>query len=549
MIDFSVLTGAPFLEAALIAALLAYSQYVVLRAGVFSVASVGMAGVGAFTFASLSTKHNVNTFVGILAAVALSTALGAAVGVLVGRLRGAYQAIATLSVVMILQRAEEIMTSVTGGPFGLSNIPIWARLNWLWLLTGVVIIAVVGYEMLPAGRRAAAIRMDEIAAAACGANVAASGIVAMALSSAIAGLAGAATAGNRFAIDPSSFGFGLTITVLSTVIVGGYRHFAGPLVGGFVVSALPLMLSEHKLFASSAVGVFTILILRFYPRGISGAFPFRSDWLLATFHRRRSGVPTGDVRRHQQGEALVASGLVRSYGSVRAVNGVSLEVRPGQIAGLIGPNGAGKTSVINLLAGVTMLNEGSVRIGDRHLGELPSFRIARQGIGRTFQACRLFTDLTVEENVRIAAMAGRSRQQRRRLNDADCAALAMAMTDCLDLRSRLAGELPYAHQRRVEIARAIALEPRFVLLDEPAAGMSETEAEELATILRRIAEHGIGVLLIDHNVAWIFSVCDEVSVQALGQVIAVGPPGVVREDQAVIEAYTGRGKAKHNAAG
>jgi ABC-type branched-subunit amino acid transport system ATPase component/ABC-type branched-subunit amino acid transport system permease subunit len=560
MIDFSILSGPPFREAALIAALLAYSQYILLRAGVFSVSPVGFAGVGAFTFAYLNTERGTPTLVAVLIGVAVCTVLGAVLGVLVGRLRGAYQAIATLSAVMIFQRLEEIWTSVTGGPFGIAGIPIWATLNWLYVLIVVVIAGVVVYEVLPSGRKAAAIRMDEIAAASCGANVAAGGVTAMALSSAVAGLAGAATAGNRFAIDPSAFGFGLTITVLSIVIVGGYRHFHGPFIGAFVVTALPLMLSEHKIFASSAVGVATILILRFCPRGISSLVPLRSEHLarLARATTRRSKrlhAPADLIVLEQQADdraadaSLVATDLVRSYGSVRAVDGVSLTVLPGQVAGLIGPNGAGKTSVVNLLAGVSALDRGTVTVGDTRLDKMPAFRLARRGIGRTFQACRLFNELTVEENVLLAATSGRSRARRRRYSDAQCAQMAMATAGCIDLRERVAGELPYAHQRRVEIARALALEPKFVLFDEPAAGMGESEAQALADVLRRVASQGTGVLLIDHNVTWIFSVCDVVSVQALGVIIAHGTPEAVRADPAVIAAYTGRGRASDHVAG
>jgi branched-chain amino acid transport system ATP-binding protein len=125
----------------------------------------------------------------------------------------------------------------------------------------------------------------------------------------------------------------------------------------------------------------------------------------------------------------------------------------------------------------------------------------------------------------------------------------MRITGCIEYRDRVAGELPYAHQRRVEIARALASEPRFLLLDEPAAGLSEPEAAELADVLRTIAASGIGVLVIDHNVSWIFSVCDVVSVQALGKIIAAGPPATVRADPAVIEAYTGERSVTHAGSG
>jgi ABC-type branched-subunit amino acid transport system ATPase component len=216
---------------------------------------------------------------------------------------------------------------------------------------------------------------------------------------------------------------------------------------------------------------------------------------------------------------------------------------------LIGPNGAGKTSVINLLAGVTALDEGEISLGGERLDKEPAYRVARHGIVRTFQACRLFPELSVFENVKMAAEAARPRSGRKDLSNKATARAALAMVECSDLVSRQAGVLSYADQRRVEIARALATGPAYLLLDEPAAGMVESEAAQLADVVRKIAQAGVGVLVIDHNVNWIFSLCDHVYVQNLGALIASGAPGEVRNDPAVIEAYIGAPRGEAHVAG
>lgn len=546
--NFQILVGSAFISAALIASLGAYSQYIVQRAGIFSTSPAAFIAIGAYSSSFLLTQTAVPVFVAVLFAVVLCAVLGSLLGLLVGRLRGAYVAIATLAVVLVVQQIATVWTPVTGGSLGITSIPVWATVPVLCALVGIVIVFVIIYEVLPVGRRQASLRMDEIAAASIGTHVTAAGVIAMTVSSAIGGLAGAALAGNQFAIDPSTFGFGLVVTTLSAVVIGGYRSLSGPLLGGFVIVALPLVLSGYALVAGVIVGVATIAILRFFPRGLAGLVPISSE-SLATLARKLVGpllkgkkykdeTSTRTLAADVTG-SLKAVSMARSYGSVRAVADVSLEITSGKIIGLIGPNGAGKTSVINLLAGVTRLDSGAVTLQGEDVHKFPAFSIARLGIARTFQACRLFREMSVLDNVRMGATSGRSKSKRNSLPDSACARKALEIVGYQGSEERLAGELPYADQRRVEIARALATEPSFLLLDEPAAGMTETEAAGLSQVLRAISDLGIGILVIDHNVNWIFSVSDHVSVQHLGEIIATGDPAAVRSNPAVIEAYTG----------
>ncbi|NKQ56160.1 branched-chain amino acid ABC transporter ATP-binding protein/permease [Amycolatopsis sp. K13G38] len=542
MIDFSILTGSAFLQAFLLMVLAAYSQYVVLRAGVYSVATVGFMAIGAYTTAIATTRYHMPAIAAVLLSIVLTVVVGAIVGRLIEKLRGAYQAIATLAFVIIVQLVIFMWNSFTGGFFGIIGIPFWADETVLWILAAVVLVAVVGVELTSLGRRQRASFHDEVAAAACGVDVARTKLWAVMISAGLGGLAGAANAGNQLAVDTSLYGFSLVIVVLSAVVIGGSRSFLGPIVGAYVATALPLLLKEYATFSGMAVAIVTILIMILLPRGVTSPIPVDAAWLHRKLRRRaRSGSGDAHVIKAGDGIArhLVAENVTRHYGAVKAVSGVSFDVETGKVVGLIGPNGAGKTTVMNLVAGLAKLDSGTITLGGTPIDTLPSFRIARLGIGRTFQTCRLIAESTVWENVLLAAASGRSRSQRRRVSDRERVWGALEMAGCLDIADRIATDLPYTFQRRVEIARALATEPGLVLLDEPAAGMPESEAEQLAVIVGAIAASGIGVLVIDHNVGWICSISDYVLVQNFGVTIAAGAPGTIVDNPAVIDAYLG----------
>ncbi len=544
MINLETLGGIGFLYAFVIAALSAYSQYVVLRAGVFSMATAGFMAIGAYSVAIMSVRFGQSPLIGMATAIILATLCGLGIGMLVYRLRGVYQGIATLSFVLVLQQILSLGGKLTGGPFGISGIPLFAETSVLLLGLAGVLVVVVLVELSPIGREQAAIRIDEIAAASLGANVARSNLIAIAYSAALGGFAGGMMAGNQFAVDPSVFSFHLIITTLAAVIIGGYRFFLGPVFGSAIVVALPLLFSQYAILATTAVSLATIATLALAPNGVASLIRIDGELVLKLIRRRLLHSQAKNrlvLARHSGGtEAnLVADKIARAYGSVKAVDGVSMSVRPGQIVGLIGPNGAGKTSVINLLAGLAALDSGKITLGDIRLEELPAYRVQRLGLARTFQACRLFHEHSVISNLLFSATAGRSKQRRREFPDAACAEAAIEFVHCAELADRRADSLPYAFQRRVEIARALAGEPKFLLLDEPAAGMTQSEAAELGDTLRTVAHQGIGVLVVDHNVPWILSLCDVVYVLHLGKIIAFGTPKEVRENPMVIAAYIG----------
>ncbi len=233
---------------------------------------------------------------------------------------------------------------------------------------------------------------------------------------------------------------------------------------------------------------------------------------------------------------LRLDGVGVRYGGVQALDGVSLAVAPGAILGLIGPNGAGKTTLINATTGFAKLAAGTISLGERRIDGLPPHRVARAGIARTYQNIRLFGALDVRTNLAAGAFA-----QAGPLTDEDARVLlGRAGIPDVALHARSAA-LPYGDQRRLEIARALAARPAIVMLDEPAAGMNPAETARLVQTIREIAQSGVGVLLIEHDMALVRAACDRVVVLNFGTVLATGTPAEIARDPAVIEAYLGTG--------
>ena len=240
---------------------------------------------------------------------------------------------------------------------------------------------------------------------------------------------------------------------------------------------------------------------------------------------------------------LCIDGVSKHFGGVVALNNVSLVARSREIVGLIGPNGAGKTTLVNVITRVTDADAGTVTLNGQDLSDLGPADVARLGIARTFQHIRLFGALTVYENVEVALSV--TRRHRGFMPPFDATDL-LTHVGLQDVSDREASTLAYGHQRRLEIARALALVPDFLLLDEPAAGANEVESEELNDMVKRISkESGCGTLVIDHDLQFIMNICDRLYVLDEGEIIAQGTPSEIQRDPRVVEVYIGKGAAHY----
>jgi branched-chain amino acid transport system permease protein len=526
--------------------------------GYFSFGHGAFFGTGVYTAATLTTKFGWPFLATMPVAAVLAAAVGVGVGAVAFRVRGVRGelfALLTMAVTFVL--ATVIGNTPIDGGSGvyLNDVPVPALAPspsgslYLLMLAAAVVTLLVSWAIRFSrfGAGLFAIHDDEDAAEVMGVPTYRWKLAALAISCALAGWAGAVHAlFVSYVTTSETFNLTVPLTVVLMSILGGTRHWAGPAIGAAAITTLLFAFTgtSQAVLAKGVVGLILVLGILFVPDGVMRKLQRRrraEDVVPAEPAARVAAVaprPAAIARSTSSEPLLRVQGLSKSFRGVRALSQVTLEVRRGEILGLLGPNGSGKSTFINTVTGHYLRDGGQVWLGGRDISGLPAHRIARAGIARTYQIPRPFGELTVLDNVAIAAMyagagcatleAGRA-EARRWLAFTHLDAKANALPTELNL-----------HQRKfLELARALASRPQLVLLDEVLCGLTPTEINEAVALIRRIRDQGTTIVFVEHVMDAVMALTDRIVVFDQGEMLAEGEPVEVMQRPAVVSAYLG----------
>lgn len=534
--------------------------------GVLSLGQLAFATIAAYTCALLTVPTSIKaTLIPrapwgladvhmsplIATAVAVAVAVGMAVVLspVIARAPGLAATMITLALLFVIEQIAKVWTTVTNGGGRLSGVPGFSTSSNAWPIAGALLAVTVaiGFRWSTAGRFAVAGRDDELAAGAMGIDIRGPRALAFVVSAAVVGLGGVLQVRAVGSMGPEQFNFDVTILILAMLVVGGMHTVTGAMCGAVFITVgkefarqlgdgafgMPRMSGLPDLFLAGAL--LCVLVVTRRPQGLLGdvdAGRVVDRWI----RRTDRVVDAADRDAPATGGELRAEGLGVRFGGFVAVDNVDIVVAPGEICGLIGPNGAGKTTVVNALTGMVEMTHGTVSIDGDALHGAPHVR-ARRGVARTFQNLRLFGALSVRDNVDVARLvAVRYRPHARHVGVGEL----LSIVGLDELADRRAATLDYGNQRRLEIARAAALAPEVLVLDEPTSGMGESESQQMVEQVRAVAARiGAGVLVIDHDLAFITAVCDRIVVLDQGRLLAEGSPAAIVANPDVIEAYIG----------
>lgn len=538
-------------------------------AGYISVGSSMFIGLGAYTTGIIAQRFGVTPFIACFAGGLVAGIVAALLSLVTRRTRGMYFVIVTFAALMLLKWVAQTWAPLTGGSGGLPMpIATWdlAYQDWpfyyafLALLVAVVLVSmkVRGSKL---GLGLLSIHDDEDKTTGLGIRTAAYKMIAFVLASFFTGIAGGLYGFYISYLNPGAmFDIVMSILMVLAALLGGRGTVWGPVLGAFIIEPLAEVTATSMGGANSGAirlllfaGVL-ILVVLFLPRGV---LPTIRGWMsrasdterlraARAFLPRRSESPAAKPQVAKSANAtavLQVRELSKSFGGVRAVQRVSLVVTAGSVTGLIGPNGSGKTTLFNLIDGTVLPDGGSIELVGRTLriGDRPGR--AHSGLARTYQLPRLFPSMTVLENVvlpergfslhrvfspRITPLEGAEARARLEL---------FGLAGYADISP---ADLSYGQRKLVELAQVLTLNPRLVMLDEPAAGISPALSARLSEIIREINDDGVAVLVVEHDLGFIEALCDDVFVMDAGTVIAHGTVQELKDDPLVIEAYLGR---------
>jgi ABC-type branched-subunit amino acid transport system ATPase component/ABC-type branched-subunit amino acid transport system permease subunit len=594
--NMSVMTTAGFFAIMVVAVSLILGQ-----AGQLSLGHNAFYGIGAYVAAILATTYHWNTLLALVTGALASGLVALVIGKPVLKLKYFYLALATLGLGQIFVIVVTQLT-ITGGANGFGPIPSLSIFGFevstymrQYYVVWIVVIAILLFTdralKYRFGRSLRSLATSEIAASTLGVRTANWKLVAFVVGAVFCGLAGGLFAFVSVAIMPGSFAFAAAVLPVVMMLVGGDQSIWGGTLGAIVLTWVVNGFPQLQEYSGVTYSVIMILLLMFLPMGIAGLFMGNGRARLRRLLRMKEKEPEGvefDALGGTRGEAepegaealpaataadaaalaaaeahaadpkdkvlLRVENVTVQFGGLKAVNDVSMEVREGEITALIGPNGAGKTTLFNVVSRLQSVTQGSVYFEDKDITRLSPSEAARVGMARTFQNLRIFANMSVLENVLVGCHRhehsgmlsdglGFPGQRKEETDSRDRAMDTLRLLGLEEFAYRPAASLPYGIQRLVEIARAVASEPKLLMLDEPAAGMNTSEREYLVEKIARIRDAGITVLLVEHDIGLVMGISDAVNCLDYGKLIACGTASVVQADEAVIAAYLGDGKS------
>jgi branched-chain amino acid transport system permease protein len=550
-------------------------QVYVGNTGVLSFGHIGFAGIAGYVFAlfAISPEQkatiipdapfgladvSATPFVACLVAVGVTLVVAFVVGLGLARSGARSGAVAatviTLALLFLVHEMAVNWTELTGGDRAGLSFALGESLDGRTAVVVAVVGAVIVARLFAEstwGRLAQAAREDDLAARAVGIDPSVVQMAALLVSVVLVAVGASLRVYELGTITPRFFFFDYTLLTLTMLIVGGRKSVTGALVGVVVITAgneltrylggpdvdiagLNWILREglSEIFLGAAMLGFMI----FRSEGLLADWEV-DRWVFSRWRRRHEEPPELPAPVPHSSAELEVSGMTVDFGGFRALEDVDVSADAREVLGLIGPNGAGKTTLLNAVTGTVAPAAGSCRLDDRRLTGLPTHKIARAGLVRTFQNLRLFPASTVRDHVEVAALVARSHRPDRALPTPESLLL---LCDLWDHRDRRALELDYGTSRRLELARAAAAAPEFLLLDEPTSGMSDLESLAMIEVVRAVASGvGAGVIVIDHDLAFITGICDRIYCLDQGRVIAVGAPDEIQADLGVRAAYLG----------
>ena len=540
-------------------------------AGLFALSHAAFYALGAYATAIVTTQLGLPFPLPLLIAVAFAAVMSVAIALPALRVSGHYLVVVSLAFQIIVLEVILNWGGLTGGTDGISGVPKYGADDWALDSPGSFLVAAaIGAVACiwicrrlahsPFGRALRAMRENEAAPEAVGKNILVMKVTVFAFSAGLAAVAGALFARYFSYVGAQSFTIDETIYILAMVILGGTGNLWGSILGAAILVALPELLKFIELPVDIAdklrlviYGAILVLILRFRPEGLLPEPKGREAADLAGGTAAPADAHAGDgllaAGAGQAGEAVLqASGLAKRFGGITAVSDFAIELHRGRITGLIGPNGAGKTTAFNLLTGFLRPDAGEIRLRGRAIGRRKPHTLVEAGVARSFQDLRLFTKMTVIENVLVALprQSGDDiasvffRPFRVAREERENIARAMAVLRFVELDGKaqeVAENLSYAEEKLLVVARLLATGADVLLFDEPLSGLDETTLQEIFPVIRRLAENGKAICIIEHNLDVIKELCDTVCFLDEGRAMATGTPQELMDNPELAERY------------